>query len=50
MIDAADSGKTIGLGQRYSGVMDEVLILDTALDAEQVGALFRHAGPVGGLL
>jgi hypothetical protein len=34
---------TIGLGQRYAGIMDEVLILDKALDANQVETL--HALP-----
>ena len=41
---------TIGLGQRYSGAMDELLILDAALDADQVGELSRLAGPAGELL
>ena len=30
---------TIGLGQRYAGIVDEVLILDKALDAIQVETL-----------
>lgn len=41
---------TIGLGQRYAGAMDEVLILDAALEAGQVGELSRLAGPAGELL
>lgn len=39
---------TIGLGQRYSGIIDDVLILDTALSSEQINALYQH--PVGDLL
>lgn len=39
------SEMTIGLGQRYSGGIDEVLILDTALDQRQVTALYRLDGP-----
>jgi len=41
---------TIGLGQRYSGKMDELLILDTALDASQIAALYRLPAAVGSLL
>lgn len=41
---------TIGLGQRYSGKMDELLILDTALDDEQIAELYQLSGPVGELL
>ncbi len=40
---------TIGLGQRYSGKVDEVLILDAALDASQVEELYRLPGPIGNL-
>ncbi len=41
---------TIGLGQRYAGKMDEVLILDQATDASQVEALFKLQEPVSSLL
>ena len=41
---------TIGLGQRYSGMLDEVLLLDAALNAEQVLALYQCSGPVGEML
>ena len=41
---------TIGLGQRYAGAMDELLILDAALDAGQVAELYRLSGPVAELL
>lgn len=33
---------TIGLGQRLAGKIDELLILDLDLSAEQVGALYRE--------
>ena len=38
---------TIGLGQRYSGKMDEVLILDTAIGGEEVEALHGLGRSVG---
>ena len=41
---------TIGLGQRYTGKIDEVLILDTALDTAQVEELHQLPGSVGDLL
>ena len=41
---------TINLGQRYTGKIDEVLILDTALDAAQVEELHRLPGSAGALL
>ena len=41
---------TMGLGQRYSGKIDEVLILDQALDASLVEELYRLSIPVGSLL
>jgi len=37
----------IGLGQRYAGKIDELLILDAALSAEEVQALYRLSEPVG---
>ncbi|MCZ6680669.1 MAG: hypothetical protein O7E52_25845 [Candidatus Poribacteria bacterium] len=40
----------ISLGQRYVGKLDELLILDVALSANEVDALYRHAEPVGQLL
>ena len=40
------SGMTIGLGQRYSGKIDELLILDEAIDSETVRALYSHDRPV----
>jgi hypothetical protein len=40
----------IGLGQRYAGLLDELLILDRALDADEARALSRLTGPVGDLL
>ncbi|NKB72880.1 MAG: hypothetical protein GKR89_37905 [Candidatus Latescibacteria bacterium] len=41
---------TIGLGQRYAGLMDEVLILDKAATDRQVKALYELSGPIGALL
>lgn len=41
---------TIGLSQRYVGKIDELLILDVALSAEEVGGLYRFPGPAGELL
>ena len=41
---------TIGLGQRYSGKMDELLILDAPLDDEQIAELYQIEGPVSDLL
>ncbi len=41
---------TIGLGQRYAGKIDEVLILDAALDAFQVKELYGLPGPFGDLV
>ena len=41
---------TIGLGQRYVGRIDELLILDTELPGDQVAQLYRLAGLVGELL
>jgi hypothetical protein len=35
---------TIGLGQRFVGSIDELLLLDAALSAEQVQALFASGG------
>lgn len=40
----------IGLGQRFCGRLDEILILDAALSAPQVRALHGLAGPVAQLL
>ena len=40
----------IGLGQRYAGKIDEVLILDRELSAAQVAALYQLSGPAGDLL
>jgi len=40
----------IGLGQRYVGAIDEFLLLDIALSAEQVGELFACNQPVGELI
>ncbi len=44
------AGMRIGLGQRFAGLIDELLILDVALSASQVGALHRLSGPAGDLL
>ena len=33
---------TIGLGQRFQGRFDEVLILDTMLGEDQIGALYNR--------
>ena len=41
---------TIGLGQRYVGAIDEFVILDQALTAEQVAALHGLNKPLGGIL
>ncbi|MDP6777740.1 MAG: hypothetical protein QGI83_13360 [Candidatus Latescibacteria bacterium] len=41
---------TIGLGQRYAGLIDEVLILDAAVEGTQVEALYGLSAPVGALL
>jgi hypothetical protein len=41
---------TIGLGQRYVGSIDELLILDTALSGEDVAQLNALPGSVGELL
>ncbi|MBT4502825.1 MAG: hypothetical protein HOC74_34145 [Gemmatimonadetes bacterium] len=40
---------TIGLGQRYAGVIDELLILDTALNISQIEKLYSLPGPIGEL-
>lgn len=40
---------TIGLGQRYVGAIDELLILDVSLPAEQVGELFGRDVPLRSL-
>lgn len=40
----------IGLGQRYAGGLDELLILDRDLTADEVRALSQLAGPVGDVL
>ena len=40
---------TIGLGQRYAGKMDEVLILDRAADAAQVQSLYGYANALSTL-
>ena len=37
---------TIGLGQRYAGLMDDVLILDAELEPGQVGELTATTGPL----
>lgn len=44
------AGMTIGLGQRYTGLLDELLILDVALSASQVGALYKLPGSASDLL
>lgn len=44
------AGMKIGLGQRYVGAIDEVLILDVPLEAVEVEALFRLPGPIGAKL
>ena len=45
-----DIGKlTIGLGQRYVGAIDELLILDVALSAKEVAELFGLTKPLGSL-
>ena len=41
---------TIGLGPRYVGEMDELLILDVALSPEQIAAMQGLGRPVGDLL
>ena len=41
---------TIGLGQRYAGLIDELLILDVALSASQAETLHRLPGPASDLL
>lgn len=41
---------TLGLGQRYAGKIDEVLILDVALSASQVKELYGLPGPLGDLV
>lgn len=38
------SNMTIGLGQRYVGAIDELLILDRSLDAEAVAELYGQPG------
>ena len=40
----------IGLGQRYVGLLDELLILDRALTAEEARALYELDGPLGDAL
>lgn len=40
---------TIGLGQRYVGVLDELLILDRALSAAEVGVLYKLQQPLTSL-
>ncbi|MCC7261573.1 MAG: hypothetical protein IT369_03530 [Candidatus Latescibacteria bacterium] len=40
----------IGIGQRYTGLVDEVLVLDRALSSSQIGTLFGLLRPVGDLL
>jgi hypothetical protein len=37
----------IGLGQRFVGKIDELLILDCPLSAAQVTELYRLPGPAG---
>lgn len=37
---------TIGLGQRYVGAIDELLILDVALEAGEAAELYRLDGPL----
>ena len=41
---------TIGLGQRYSGRLDELLILDRDLTPAEVAKLHRLEGPLGDVL
>jgi hypothetical protein len=41
---------TIGLGQRYAGKIDEVIVLDAPLDASLVKELHGLPGPFGDLL
>lgn len=41
---------TIGLGQRYAGKIDEVLILAAAAGPSQVEELYRLPGPISNLL
>jgi hypothetical protein len=41
---------TIGLGQRYVGKIDELLILDVEFSGDEVEAIYRLAGPAGELL
>jgi hypothetical protein len=36
----------IGLGQRFAGKIDELLILNTALSGTEVDQLYRHNGPL----
>jgi hypothetical protein len=43
----AGEAPRIGLGQRYAGLLDEVVIVDRELSAEEVRALYRLAGPLG---
>jgi hypothetical protein len=40
----------IGLGQRYVGLLDELLILDRALTAEEARALYELDGPLAAAL
>ncbi len=40
----------IGLGQRYAGAIDELLILDAALDEDSVGEFYQSEQPVSELL
>ena len=40
----------IGLGQRFAGLIDEVLLLDVALPASPIAVLHRLPGPAGDLL
>jgi hypothetical protein len=42
--------RKIGIGQRYAGLVDEVLVLDTALSASQIGTLSGLPRPAGDLL
>ncbi len=44
------AGMKIGLGQRFAGLLDELIVLDVALSAAQVQALHRLPGPAGDLL
>jgi hypothetical protein len=44
------SALRIGLGQRFAGLLDELVILDTELSAGEVGELYHLSGPIGSVL